>query len=201
MKLKLITLIAASTFMQCHKPCNESDHQFSINSNFLPEKDSMNVGDTLILTCVTSKIMYDEATNTDINFRNAQNFGSALVISDVSKFLSAKRGAVDSFNFILVMGEIYTDSNLDPNGTKQLKFSETNNNYELKANIIPMRKGVYIFSIGDNPSVFIQGKGKCGKASIEILNNNTNKHLYLFENSLGQLSVFHKKHSYCLKVY
>ncbi len=187
--------------MQCHKPCNESDHHFSITSNILPEKDSVNVGDTLILACTTPKIMHDEKNNSDINFKNAQNFGSVLRVSDVSKFLSSQRGALDSFNFIPIAGDIYSDPNLDPHGTKQLKFLETNSDYELKAYIITGKKGTYIFSIGDNPSVFIQNKGKCGKASIEILNNNSDKHLYLFEDALGQLSTFDRMHSYCLKVY
>ena len=201
MKAQFIFLMASCICMQCHKPCNESDHYFSITSNILPEKDSVRVGDTLILTCTTPKIMHDENTNSNIDFKNAQNFGSALGILDVLKFLSSQRGAVDSFNFIPISGDIYSDPALDPQGTKQLKFSETNTDYELKAIVITKKKGVYIFSIGDNPSVFIENRGKCGKASIEILNDNINKHLYLFEDALGQLSDFDRKHSYCVKVY
>lgn len=198
--LLLILLFFAFSF-SCHKPCNESDHRFSINYNFADEKDSINVGDTLWLMSETSTRINDLNTQQEVDFSNAENMGSALSIADITKFHSAQRGAVDSFNFTAINGNIYTNQSLNPNGTKQITFSESDNKYQLKIGIIALKRGIYIFSISDIPAVFRKDKGKCGMASFEILNNNADKHLYLFQNLWGPLSTYDATHSYCFKVY
>jgi hypothetical protein len=197
-----ITVLFILHFMACKKPCHQPDYHFSINSSFAIEKDSMPVGDTLWLTCESSTNMLDLNTKSQIDFSNAQNFGSALIISDINKFHSLIRGAVDSFDFVKARGDIYTIQNLDPNGTKQLNFAEGNDMYSLKIGMVAKRKGLYILSIVDIPNVvYRKGQEQCGKGSFEILNNNLNRHFYLFENLWGPLSEYDKKHGYCVKVY
>jgi hypothetical protein len=196
----LLSMLDLFFLVGCRKPCREPDRLFSINSNFLDEKESINVGDTLWLSCETSTTMTDKNRQTNIDFRNAENMATALHVADVAKFSSLQRGAIDSFGFIKITGDIYTDENLDPAGTKQIFFLEADSKYQFKVGIIAKKTGTYIFSIADIPTVFIKNKGKCGKASVEILNNNNNKHLYLFENVWGQLSTHDSAHSYCFKV-
>lgn len=196
----LLLISSVSIFGSCHKPCDESDHRFSISNNFTEEKESINIGDTLWLSCMTPTRIYDLNTQQVVDFKDAENFGSALTIADITKFHSDQRGAVDSFNFVASKGDIYTNPNLDPTGTKQLKFGRSDTTYVLKIGVIALKRGTYIFSISDVPDVFRNHKGKCGKATFEILNNNINKHLYLFENLWGPLSIHDAAHSYCFKV-
>lgn len=200
-KYILLLSFIFSYLIGCHKPCKESDHLFTIDFNFTDGKDSINIGDTIWLSCETSTTMFDKNTQTEIDFRNAENIASALTIADVAKFRSLQRGAIDSFSFIKVIGDIFTDQKLDPAGTKQIVFLESDSKYQFKTGIIAQKKGTYIFSIADITTVFIKNKGKCGKASFEVKIANTNKHLYLFENMWGQLSVYDSMHSYCFKVY
>lgn len=189
-------------FTSCKKPCNEPDYSFSIKASFSSERDSMPVGDTLWLKCETPSLMQDLNTKSQINFVEAENFGTVLIVQDITKFFTDYRGAVDSFDFIKIEGEINSIQTSDANRVKQLSFSESNNRYILKIGIIAKKRGLYIFTIPDIPSVvYRKGKEQCGKAGFEILNNNTDSHLYLMENLWGPLSVYDRKHCYCIKVY
>lgn len=185
-------------FNSCHKPCNLPNYVFSVNSIFFPEKDTINIGDTLWLTCTIPKTLIDINTQQQVEFSNAENLGSDLIISDISKF-NLQRGAVDSFKYAQLHGTIYTDLQANPQGVKQLSFEEKTNSYLLQVGLIAKKAGNYILTMPDNPSVFRKGRGKCGMASFKILNSNNNKHLYLFENMWRALSNYDKNHSYCLR--
>lgn len=184
----------------CHKPCLEPDYSFSIKASFTPEKDSIHVGDTLWLISETSTQLNDITTNAKVNYENAQNLGSTLGIIDIKKAKSMEFGAIDSFTYIKVTGKIYTDKEILPSVVKQLLFEERNGKYELKAGIIAQKKGSYIFSVGDAVNVFRKGKPKCGIAHFDVLNGNSNQHLYFFEDLWGSLSEYDKKHDYCFVV-
>lgn len=198
---KLIIIICIIQFFaSCHKPCNEPNYTFNVSESFLPEKDSIGIGDTLWLLSSIPKLQTDVGTQKEIDFSNAENLGSNLIISDINKFTTPSRGAVDSFNFFKINGDIFTIANTDADGVKQLSYEETAISYELKVGMIALKAGKYIFTVPDNPSVFRGGKTKCGLGNFQILNQNINKHLYLFEDLLGSLSSYDSNHSYCLKV-
>ena len=179
----------------CVKPCHEPDYNFSITDSFFPEKDSINVGDTLFLICVIPKMETDTSTKIIINFSNLGNLGNDLVISDISKF-NVQRNAADSFSYFDVHGKIYSDQY----NAKQLSWEETDSTYSLKVGLIALRPGLYILTLPDAPGIYRKGHIKCGIGNFEILNSNVNKHLYLFEDRWGQLSNYDSSHSYCIKV-
>ena len=52
----------------CLKPCNEPDYYFTVFESFFPERDSMNIGDTLYLDCKIPKMEKDNNTGHIINF-------------------------------------------------------------------------------------------------------------------------------------
>ncbi|MDB5276119.1 MAG: hypothetical protein JWR61_1074 [Ferruginibacter sp.] len=201
-----ITLLLLTWFLlqftACQKPCNESNYSFSITASFLGENDSIPLGDTLWLICQTSTRMQDLTTSSEVDFVSVVNLGTTLLVQDIKKFGTYERGAVDSFDFVKVEGEIYSVQTLDPKRVKQLSFLESNNKYNLKIGIIAKKKGSYVFSISDIPQVvYRKNMEQCGKASFEILNGNGDKHFYLFENIVGAISEYDRKHSYCLKVF
>jgi hypothetical protein len=195
-----VVLFVFGFFNGCHKPCNLPNYTFSVNDFFSPEKDSVNIGDTLWIRCIISKTQIDVNTQEQVNFYNAENLGFSLVISDISRF-DLKRGAVDSFTYITLHGSIYTDSTSNSTAVKQLSFEENNDSYLLEVGLIAKESGSYILTIPDNPYVYRKGMAKCGTANFLIVNRNTNKHLYLFENRWGKLSAYDSAHSFCFKVY
>jgi hypothetical protein len=146
--------------------------------------------------CIIPKKEKDTKTGKVIDFSNLENLGNNLVISDISKF-DKQRNAEDSFLYFNVHGKIYSDQH----GIKQLNFEETDTAYLLKVGLIAQKVGQYIFTLPDAPGIYRKGYPKCGRGNFEILNSNTDKHLYLFEDMWGALSEYDSSHSYCVKVY
>jgi hypothetical protein len=200
---KILNILIAFTILiiseRCHKPCNEPDYTFIGNDVFSPEKDTLNVGDTLWLNSSINKELVDTSTKKSIDFSNAANLGSTVVISDINKFQD-KRGAIDSFDYIKITGNIFSDVNTDTSNVKQLQYSETASSFELKIGFVAKKAGSYIFTIPDNPYLFRKGQPKCGTAKIIMLNSNTDQHLYLFENMWGALSSYDSARSYCIEI-
>jgi hypothetical protein len=196
----IIIICIIQLFVGCHKPCNEPNYTFNVAEAFSPEVDSINIGDTLWLQSSVLKLQADTGTHKEIDFSSAENLGTNLIISDISKFTTSLRGAVDSFNFLKINGNIFSVANTDEKAVKQLTYTQTANSFELKIGIVALKAGSYIFSVPDNPSVYRKGMTKCGLGNFRILNQNNNKHLYLFENLLGPLSTYDRNHSYCIKV-
>jgi len=198
-QIVLVSLIVL-TSESCHKPCNEPNYSFMVDESFFPQKDSINVGDTIFILSSFNKELTDTTTKKAIKFSNAENLVTALIISDISKFRDTQRGAIDSFSYFNLVGSIFTPTNTDTLSVKQLTYIETSSTYEIKIALIARKAGIYIFTIPDNPDVFRRNQPKCGTANFEILNRNTQQHLYLFENILGSLSRYDSTHSYCVKV-
>jgi hypothetical protein len=176
------------------------DYSFSINDTFSPESDSINLGDTLWLTCVIPVNITDINSQKTITFSDAENLGSDLVISDISKF-NLERGAVDSFNYVQRHGTIFSDPSANPGGVKQLMFEGNSDSYLLEVGLIAQRAGAYVLTMNDVPKVYRKGMTNCGTAKFQFLNGNNQQHLYLFENLWGPPSIYDSTHSYCFKVY
>jgi hypothetical protein len=136
----------------------------------------------------------------EVDFSHAQNMGSTLIISDINRFSSSDRGAIDKFEYFKKTGNIFSDPKLDSSGVKQLAYYETDSSYELKIGMIAIKPGNYVLTITDNLGVYRKGETRCGLASFEIINQNINRHQYLFENVIGALSEYDREHSYCIKV-
>ena len=198
-QIVLVNLIIIAS-ESCHKPCNEPNYSFKVNESFFPQKDSINVGDTIFVLSSFNKELTDTTTKKVIDFSNAENLGTVLIISDITKFRDIQRGAIDSFSYFNLVGSIFTAPATDTLNVKQLIYTETSSIYDLKIGLIAKKAGIYIFTIPDNPDVFRKNQTKCGTANFEILNQNTQQHLYLFENILGSLSRYDSTHSYCVKV-
>ena len=82
-----------SIFSTCKKPFNEPDYNFSVTESFFPERDSISVGDSLLINCIIPKIETDSTSGKLISFSNLANLGGNLVISDISKFnMQRERG-------------------------------------------------------------------------------------------------------------
>jgi hypothetical protein len=198
--LYYIILVVTLVFIECHKPCNEPDYTFKTGEFFSPEVDSIKIGDTLWLQSIVPKLQEDINTQQQVDFSHAQNMGSTLIISDIYRFSNSDRGAIGKFEYFKKTGNIFSDPKLDSSGVKQLAYYETDSSYTLEIGMIAKDTGNYILTVTDNLGVYRKGETRCGVASFEIINQNNNRHQYLFENVIGTLSEYDTEHSYCIKV-
>ena len=134
----LISIIAV--FLgSCRLPCSKSGFTFSVKESYFPETDSIEVKDTLWLTCKIPKNIQDISSQQMVYLSNLDNLGVNLIISDISKYV-VKRNAEDSFSHYNSQGRIYSDNY----GNKQLQFLETDSTYQLKVGLIASKAGSYI---------------------------------------------------------
>jgi hypothetical protein len=188
-------LLALMMSFSCHKSgCHESSYIFTSNYSYYPEKDSIRVGDTLLLTCTIAK------QQPLVFFSGAENLGGNLVVSNSDSFALQTRGAIDKFSYFNIRGSVYSTA-LHPGNVKWMSYQETDTSYDFEVGIIARDKGNFIFSVSDDPGVFRKGSESCGVANFLFVNANKDKHLYLFENLNGPLGVNDHLHSYCFKVY
>lgn len=188
-------MLAVFASYSCHKGCHEQNYIFTSNDLFSPEKDSIRVGDTLILSCIIKK------SQRLVYFSNAENLGGNLIISNIDSFNRPSRGAAADFSYFDIMGSLYTDANLNPTYGKQISFQELDSSYNLNVGLVATARGSYILTIEDQPGIFRAGSPGCGVANFIFANSNKNKHIYLFESQHDSLSIDDKIHSYCVKVY
>lgn len=192
--LPLFCLLVIMISFACIKPCHEGNYHFTTYDMFSPEKDSINVGDTLYLYCSISK------NQNSVYFSRAENLVSDLVLSNIDSFGTSSRGAVKDFDYFSIIGQLTTDSRLSPDNNFQIYYIESDSAYTFKAGFIALKKGRYIFTYTDDTGVYRKGSVKCGIADFIFLNGNANNHLYLIEDQYGSLSYYDQVHSYCLDV-
>jgi len=161
---------------------------------FYPEADSIKIGDTIYLSCIIRK------SDLPSNLYKQENLGGNLIVSSVDSFTNSNRGAVQSFNYFNIQGQLYSDSKFNPGNVKQIRYLETDSSYNLLVAIISRVSGPFVFTFTDVPGVHWSGAGKCGTANMMFDNLNENKHLYIIENKYGPLSSRDSIMSYCFVV-
>lgn len=197
--LALVVLINSG----CPRPCIDAHYAFSIQSQFTPDKDSINIGDTIFLTSATPIKMKDTNSGSEINYSNAKNFGSNLYVVKLLSNSTAINDAVFDFDYFSIKGRVYNDTSIpSPNRVQQLSYQESNSSYEVKIGIIPRNKGIYFLSVGNGLSTGRSKNRNCEKAEINITLNNTNQHFYFYSNwnPNGQLTEYEKPRAFFFMV-
>ncbi|MCY7293212.1 MAG: hypothetical protein LH615_13625 [Ferruginibacter sp.] len=145
----------------------------------MPEKDSINVGDTLTL--------YSKFIPTDINTGNEVPLSNGILIGSPLSVGSLKGGgiidaAVDSFLFLPIIGL----ANMDINNTiskkvKQLFYGFKDGNYLLEIKIIALKKGIY--TLGFLDAIFKkENTNGCNDGGfVALKNNNLNNNLIYYQ--------------------
>src|SRR4051812_41545035 len=88
----------------CKKPCQDVLFEYNGSDIFYPEADSIKIGDTLYLSCIIRKSALAS------NLNKQENLGGNLIVSSVDSFANSNRGAVQSFNYFNIQGQLYSDS-------------------------------------------------------------------------------------------
>jgi hypothetical protein len=192
----------ALLFLSCGKPCKEVTYQFFMREAFIPERDSIHVGDTIYLESVHATTFTDSlnGNNTQINFSNSLLGSNLRVLQfpDTSTFVI---GAIPDFNIAALNGMASGNDNI-PSENKGFYYQEINSQYILRLQFIALKKGIYSISLGNSIGV-IKGGQDCEKASFEIENSNVNNHLYFYQNWRPGyiINSYERTHMYCFKVY
>lgn len=180
------------------KNCVEATYQFNIQGLFSPEKDSIQVGDTLWVIS-SHPTTFSDGTK-DIEFSGA-NVGTNFRIFKFGESYPDLSGAVNDFLFVKGNGREANDDN-NPAENKGFYFDEINSIYILKIGFIAQKKGVYTIGLNDALGISQQGLG-CVKAAITILNANSDSHLHFYQSWRPgyAMSDYERTHLYCFKVY
>lgn len=202
----LLITAMVTTFSTCKKGglgCANTVYNFKIGAQVYPGKDSIHVGDTVWIEINSPVSFTDINTGKLINYSGVSNLSTALSFDIFRGGSFSDPGtayAANNFKYFLVTG-VFVD-NPFTDWIREYLFSENSNKYNFKLAVIPRVTGTYAISIGDAANVYRQSD-KCTKASFEIDFQNTNQHLYLYQNNRPgyDISGYEQKHMYCFKVY
>jgi hypothetical protein len=183
--LQIVLLITATQFLfgsSCNKdgskPCRDARYGFSVTSEFSPQKEIYNVGDTIFLTSTIPKTLTDLISNQQIDYSNNLGIGGTVGIGLIDSVNHKFEVGTDSFNFLSTNGNISIGSNKVLN----ISFAETSAGFLLKIKLIVNAKGNYIIGVSDLYSQGIKNQD-CTNAGFSMFVNNNNKHFDILTNA------------------
>ncbi|MEJ7693185.1 hypothetical protein [Daejeonella sp.] len=183
----------------CPKSCIEANYSFSVNAQVGPDRDSINVGDTIYITSSFPAKLIDQGTGAEINYTGAKKIGSTLGVGKLKLGSAIPVDAVFDFSYISIKGNVYNDRGIaSPDAVQQLIYQDSNNTYELKVGLIAKVKGTYALGIGNGLSVGRSGVKNCEKAAFDISLNKTNQHFNIYQSFTqnNQSNDYERKHAY-----
>lgn len=189
-KIKIISVLICiyliTVFNSCKKDilgCGESSILFTVDAKVYPDKDSVNVGDTIYVEINIPTTLPDQ-NNKMVDYSKANNLGTDMGFVKLVNVSPIKvDNAVGDFTFELISGKEITSSN--PLLLKEYTFEETGGRYVFKLAIVPKTRGTFSFNFGNATNVIRKGNS-CPKASFNfLLKNITNQHYYLFPGGSG----------------
>jgi hypothetical protein len=188
--LKIGLLITATQFLMasgCNKdsskPCAMlTPYSFKVTSEFTPQKEVYNVGDTIYLTSTFPKTLTNLISYQQVDYSN-----SVGILGDVSIFLldSTTKQPIpgrDSFLLTAITGN-FLDRRINQNQGVNTSYKE-NSSYEFRGGFICKNKGIYGFGVQDLGCQGLVGKN-CTNAGFNMTVTNTNKHLNLYATTIG----------------
>lgn len=192
----LISLLTA-----CPSVCPDAVYSFEVTATYSPEKDSIQVGDTLYLTSSFPTKLPAGNSNQLIDYSNAV-IGGNVFFDEIPMDKSSLKSAVNSFLIFSTKGQIYTDTSVpSPERIKQTRYQQTGTTYELLFGFVPRKKGLFCLTLSSGYSTGKPNDG-CDSAGFSISLTNTDQHLhYLTDISGIAVSPYVAKGAYCFKVY
>lgn len=200
----VIFVFITTIYATCDKrsDCFNSVYSFSINSKAYPSNDSINISDTIWIEINEPVDMVDGISGNKISYANAENLGLGITIDQFVGGSIENPGTVPAagkFNYQIQFG--YSIQNTFIERVREFRFLETQGFYKFKVGIIPQQKGIYGIAISNAANLHIKND-KCTKAAFKITFNDTDQHLYLYEQNRPNynISEYEKTHLYCVKV-
>lgn len=200
----LIGLFISCTLLAACKKDECVTNSFTLKETWkiLPEKDSINVGDTLTFLSQFSNHPFDYNSNKNVDFSSNAIINSTLGVYVLRPGGTNLVAAIDSFKFLSVLGKIETNASLGADHIKQIFYQEANGNYIINFQIIALKKGIYSLGFSDGIATRNKSTNCDDKAGIVFSNNNANNHIYYLKQFYGttNLPAGESEHGYCFKV-
>ena len=205
--IKIGLLITAAQFILgagCRKastPCVFGGYNFAVTSEWRPQKEIYNVGDTIFLTSTFPKILSDLVNpSLTIDYSNSTGIGGSIAFYELDTIQSKVLGAVSKLEFVPIIGLI-ANGNIVPAEQKSITYKETSTSYQFNLKIVLKSKGIYAFYISNLLSRGINGKN-CTNAGFTNTLTNTNKNLNLFQYAMNRppASQYEIDRIYCFRV-
>ena len=180
-----LIVLSASCNKDKTKPCLNTVYSFQVTSEWSPQREIYNVGDTIFLNSEFPKILTDNATPVpaQINYSNSDGIFGGIGFAYLDTVLKSARPAKDSFQFVSIVGN-FVESRINQSQGITAKYSELSATYKFNGGIICKKKGIYWISVDVLGSNGIIGKN-CTNAAFGMTVLNSNKHEYLFQNALN----------------
>jgi len=199
--LLLIGIIGLiSVQFQCNKrlDCANTVYSFELGVKAYPDKDSINVGDTIWLEINEPTTLKDAFTGQMIDYSGAANLSTTIGIAELISANTVETRGNTFFNFLVLNGtEIFRP---DTNSFREYRFDEINNKYQFKIGVIPKKTGVYKLFVGSAANVY-RAMDQCTRASFAINFTSTNQHLFYNEIVLPGVILPEGGGVYLFKVY
>lgn len=197
----LLVICSFLIFFGCRKPCTKNHYEFNGTSIFSPEKDSINIGDTIWCNSTIPIKNLDTKSNQIIDYSGASNVRTQINFNTVNRS-DPTIGSIDSFSFVIVKGDISSNANLT-HASITVTYAEEKENYMLSFGIIALKKGIYVITEVDLQNSY----KKCSDAYITTTLTNIFKHQHYLDSTYypnspygNSIPVIIQTHSYCFKV-
>ena len=196
----IVAFISLIQLTGCDPPEGPS-YAFSVTASLSPSRDTVSIGDTLYLTSSFPTKLTDNRTGKIVDYSNSVDLSSSIGFADFTKFGTTTDSTTTKYmHYVKLEGDVYNDKTMPLywNGNR-VRYEENDGYYKLKIGMIPQKKGMYIFSIGDP---FSNGQaGHSGRsASFTISLVNTEQHLHYYEDIYGPKSYSDRVRAYCFVV-
>ena len=168
-----------SIYAQCNKPrldCASTKYSFELGIKAYPDKESINVGDTIWLEINELTILKDGFTGQMISYSGAANLGSFVGFSKLIDSVPKWIDAAADFSFKLIKGQAISNPRVELG--REYNFIEEASRYKFLLGVIPKQKGVYSLVFSNASNVY-RTTDKCTKAAFSINFKNTSQHYYL----------------------
>ena len=204
--LKLVLLITATPILfgsSCNKdgskPCQNAPYGFDVTSEFSPQKEIYNIGDTIFLTSTFPKTLTNLISNQQVDYSNSLGISGNFNMIKMDTVNKVAIEARNNFELINLIGTTTPISN-SPNLGVNIFYVEETNNYNAKVGVILKSKGLFYIGVTDLSSQGLRGQN-CTNAGFNMTVTNSNKNLNLFQYALGYSpDAMLARYIYCFRV-
>ena len=177
----LITAVA-TTFSTCKKGGILGCHQsfaFTIDAKVFPDKDTVNIGDTIFVEVNFPTTLTDSSSGEIANLNGGSGVSTDMgFVKLVNNSPIELDDAVADFDFKLINGKELPTSK--PQLIKLYSFDESGSQILFKLAIVPKVTGTFSFNLGSAPDAE-EKNSRCPTFTLNyLLKNTTNQHYYLY---------------------
>jgi hypothetical protein len=176
----ILCFALASIYAQCNKrlDCDNTVYNFEMGIKAYPDRDSINVGDTIWLEVNEPTTLKDAFSGKMIDYSDAANLSTTIGIAELISANQVNTNGNTFFTFFSQYGNEVVRP--DTNNFREYRLTEISNMYKFKVAVIPKKIGIYKMFIGSAANVY-RRRDQCTKAGFALNFVSTNQHLYYNE--------------------